>query len=437
MSLLLTNVKAVTMDEDNPFLEEGYVFIQNGVFEKIEEGKPPVHLRDKANRILNTHGKWLMPGLVNTHGHMGMTLLRGHSDDLPLHRWLQEKMWPFEAKLDQKAVEAGRALAMAEMIKSGTTTFLEMYHLFMDDFAEEIKRVGLRATLMRSMIGLCPKSEQEEKLKEAVSFAKNWHQQADGRIRTMLAPHAPYTCPISFVERIVEEAKLLNIPVHMHLAETKKEIDDYIHHHGLHPLDELEGKGLLAEVPWLFAHGVHLSDAHIELLRKYKAAVSHNPISNLKLGSGVAPVVKMLEQGVTVSLGTDSTASNNTLDMFEEMRMTALIHKGVQLDSTILPAKTTLKLGTVSGAKALQLEDIGRIAVGCKADFLLLATSSSHLQPEEHVMSHLIYSVKSTDVTDVYVEGNPLMENRELITLDEEKIMAEANEHYKRICKLI
>jgi 5-methylthioadenosine/S-adenosylhomocysteine deaminase len=344
-------------------------------------------------------------------------------------------MWPFETKQDKKAVAAGRSLALVEMIKSGTTTFLEMYHLFMDDFASFIEKVGIRSSLMRSMIGLCPVEEQEAKLREATSFAKTWHRQANGRIQTMLAPHAPYTCPPPFIERIVEEAVALELPVHMHLAETEKEIADHIKQYGVHPLTQLEESHLLEPVSWLFAHGVHLTEEHLDMLQKYDASISHNPISNLKLGSGIAPVEKILEKNVTVSLGTDSSASNNTLDLFEEMRMAALLHKGVNRNPTLISAEQSLQLATINGAKALQMENLGRIQKGFEADFLLLDSSGSHLQPAKHVCSHVVYAAKSPDVTDVFVQGKALMENRQLLTLDEEKIVAEANSEYKRICE--
>ncbi|WP_100407245.1 amidohydrolase [Bacillus solitudinis] len=433
MSLLCEDVTIVTMDENRPLIKKGYAYIEKGHFSKVEEGDPPSKLRIEAEISINAKGKWMLPGLINTHGHAGMTLLRGHADDLPLHQWLQEKIWPFEMKLDREAVRAGRNLALLEMIKSGTTTFLEMYHLFMDDLAETIEEVGIRATLMRSMIGLCPVEEQKEKLREAATFTKTWHKQANGRIQSMLAPHAPYTCPIRFIEMIVEEAIHLNVPVHMHLAETKKEVDDHILHHGLHPLDHLDQANLLHSVSWLFAHGVHLNDSHLSKIKEAKAMISHNPKSNLKLGSGIAPVSQMLDKEITVSLGTDSSASNNSLDMFEEMRVAALIHKGVEQSPTTLPAKMALELAMTNGAKALHFEKVGKIKEGYQADFLFIESTEGHLQPVEHVESHLVYACKSNDVTDVYVQGNALMKNRQVLTLDEERIISEANAHYQRI----
>ncbi|WP_231686761.1 amidohydrolase [Bacillus sp. JCM 19034] len=362
-----------------------------------------------------------------------MSLLRGYSDDLPLHRWLKEKMWPFEAKLDRESVRAGRQLAVAEMLLSGTTTFLEMYHLYIDDFAEQLAEIGMRATLMRSMIGLCPTREQEEKLQEAVTLAKTWHKSANNRIQMMLAPHAPYTCPPDFIERIVEEAATLQLPIHMHLAETKKEVEDHINTYGVHPFDHLQKLKVLDKTPWLFAHCVHLSQEQIKAMANYQLSVSYNPKSNLKLGSGIAPIAQMLEEGINVSIGTDSVASNNTLDLFEELRVGTLVQKGIKQDSTTIPAYEALKLVTVNGAKALSLQGVGQIEVGYDADFILLSYESPHLQPNDHVYSHLVYAAKGSDVTDVYVQGKALVRKKELVTLDLEKIIFEANKAYKEV----
>ncbi|MCM3713557.1 amidohydrolase [Alkalihalobacillus oceani] len=435
--LLLKDAAIVTMDKENPFIDNGFLVIADGKLIEVGSGSPSEKQEADAAEVISVKGKWLMPGLINTHGHIGMTLLRGHSDDLPLHRWLEEKMWPFEGKQDEEAVHAGRALALAEMVKSGTTTFLEMYHLYMDQCAEAVEEAGMRATLMRSMIGLCSKEEQEAKLGEAVRFAKQWHERADGRIRTMLAPHAPYTCPPAFIERIVEEAVQLQLPVHMHLAETKKEVADHLEQYGCHPLDHLDQLGVLDAVPWLFAHGVHLAEAQLERLARTEATISYNPKSNLKLGSGIAPVKEMLERGIRVSFGTDSVAANNTLDLFEELRIGNLLQKGSYQDATALSAGTTLELATINGAEALQFPELGKLKAGYQADFILLDGEQLHVQPAAHVLSHLVYAVKAADVTDVFVQGKALMRNRSLLTLDEEKIRYQANRQYKKVCSLM
>ncbi|WP_100372737.1 amidohydrolase [Bacillus sp. FJAT-45037] len=433
MSCLIHSVAIYTGEEKVEWLETGYVLIEDGVFTKVESGQPPQALQDEAGTVIDGRGKWLTPGMVNTHGHVGMMLLRGYSDDLPLDRWLKEEMWPFEAKLDAASVKAARDLGMVEMIRSGTTTFLEMYHLNMHHFAEDIIEVGLRATLARSMIGLCSKEEQLAKLEESVDFAKTWNNAGNGNITTMLAPHAPYTCPPNFIESTVDEAEKINVPVHMHVAETRKEVNDHIKQYGAHPVSHLEQMGVLDRVKWLFAHSVHVNDEQMELLRKYDVAISHNPISNLKLGSGVAPIPAMLKKGIRVGIGTDSVASNNTLDMFEEMRMAALIHKGMNEDPVVINTKTALKLATKNGAEMLGFKNLGLIKVGYQADCIMIDSDVAHLQPTTNPISHLVYAAKGSDVTDVFVGGRQLMRDRELLTIDEEKIISQSNEHFKRI----
>ncbi|GAF65258.1 putative hydrolase [Bacillus sp. TS-2] len=432
-SILIRNINWVSHQQNQ--VTNGYVIIENGTFSKLGEGEPTPQELDRVKQVKWGKGKWLIPGFVNTHTHTGMNLQRGYSDQLPLQQWLQQKMWPFEANLDREAVAAARGLAMVEMIESGTTTFLEMYHLFMDDFAEDIINSGMRASLMRSMIGLCSREEQDAKLKEATNFAKTWHKEANGRIHAMMAPHAPYTCPPDFIERIVEVANDLSIPVHMHLAETVKETEDHIHTYGLHPIQHLEKLQLLNEVDWLFAHAVHLKEKHIEIIQNAKSniSISHNPISNLKLGSGIAPIKMMLDKGIPITLGTDSVASNNTLDMVEEMRVAALIHKGINQNPMLMDEITTFNMATINGYRALQFEQVKGIVEGSEADFLLINQKEAHLQPSIQIFSHLVFALNSHDITDVYVQGKALMENRELLTLDKEKIIEEANAHFHRL----
>ncbi|AST97707.1 amidohydrolase [Shouchella clausii] len=432
MKTIIKNAKVMTMNEARTIHDHGYVVIEDGVFTAIEQGEPAEEAAKGAN-VVNADKKWLMPGLINTHGHTGMSLFRGVSDDVPLSKWLAEHIWPLEQKLDQKAVEAARLLSMVEMIESGTTTFLEMYHLHLDDFAAAIEKAGMRATLMRSVIGLCSKEEQEEKLAESLGFARRWHKQANGRIQTMLAPHAPYTCPPDYIERIVEAARQEGLPVHMHLAETRKEIHDYMDEYGMHPVELLQERDLLSGTEWLFAHGVHMHEQHYELLGAHQAAVSHNPKSNLKLGSGIAQVASMQKHGIVVSLGTDSVASNNALDVFEEMRTAVLLQRGINEQADIVTTWEGLSMATSNGAKALRFANLGTIEVGQQADFIMLNPEQAHLHPSSQAVSHLVFAAKGSDVTDVYVQGVPLMKDKQLLTLDKERILKEANEQFRRL----
>jgi 5-methylthioadenosine/S-adenosylhomocysteine deaminase len=370
-------------------------------------------------------GLLFLPGLINTHGHAAMSLLRGHGDDLALQVWLQEKMWPMEAKFTSSDVYWGTALSVIEMLKGGTTTFLDMYD-HMDQVAKVTDESGIRAVLMRGAIGLCPEDVQRAKLAEAVQFAKDWHGKADGRITTMMSPHAPYTCPPAFIEKFVQAAHDLDLPMHTHMSETAAEVQQNVNDYGLRPVAHLEKLGMF-ERPTLLAHAVHLTDEEIETLARYQVSVSHNPGSNLKLASGVARVPDLLKAGVTVSLGTDGAASNNNLDMFEEMRLAALIHKGVSGDPTAVPALEALRLGTEYGAKSIGLQHTtGVLQAGMKADFVAINIEQPHFKPRTDLISHVIYSGAAQDVEHVWVDGKQLVKHRQCLTLDEEKIMREA-----------
>lgn len=434
MDTLIRNATIVTMNEEKEVIDNGYVRLRDERFVEVKAGEP-LPGETEGTELIDAKGKWLMPGLINTHGHPGMSLLRGVNDDLPLNQWLEDAIWPIEKKLTPEALQVARRLAMVEMIESGTTSFLDMYHLQMPEFAEDVSQVGLRATLMRSVIGLCSREEQDEKLAESIQFAEQYRNAGNGRIQTMLAPHAPNTCPPDYIERIVEAARARSLPVHMHLAETRKEIHDYMVEHGMHPLELLEERDLLSGTEWLFAHGVHMYEQHFELLQKHNAAISHNPKSNLKLGSGVAPVASMLKHDLTVSLGTDSVASNNALDLFEEMRFAVLLQRGTNEQADMIETYEGLEMATVSGAKALRYQDVGAIKVGNQADFILISGKQAHLHPKTDVLSHLVFAAKGSDVTDLYVQGKALMRDRNLLTLDKEKILAEANKQLHLIQK--
>jgi 5-methylthioadenosine/S-adenosylhomocysteine deaminase len=263
-------------------------------------------------------------------------------------------------------------------------------------------------------------------------FSRKWHGKADGRITTMMAPHAPYTCPPAFIKRMGEEAEKLGLPVHIHMSETAKEVRLNEQQYGKRPVEHLADIGLF-DRPTLVAHAVHLEEYEIDLLREKDVKISHNPASNLKLGSGVAPVPRLLEKGMHISVGTDSVASNNNLDMFQEVRLAALIHKGATQDATVVPAETALKMGTAWGAEGLFLNDVGELSPGYKADFITIQPQQAHLQPVSDPVSHIIYSASGHDVEDVYVDGRSIVQNGQCTRLDEEQIRFEAARAYKQI----
>jgi 5-methylthioadenosine/S-adenosylhomocysteine deaminase len=293
----------------------------------------------------------------------------------------------------------------------------------------------MRARLCRGVIGLCSEEVQRAKFEEAVRFAEEWNGQADGRITTMLAPHAPYTCPPDYIAKFVEKAAELGLPLHTHMSETAAEVEQNVRDYGVRPVEHLRRLGFF-DLPALVAHAVHLTDEEIEILAEHGVKVAHNPGSNLKLGSGIAPITKMLAHGIRPGLATDGAASNNNLDMLEEIHLAALIHKGVNQDPVAVPALTALKMGTVYGAESLFLEkEIGTLQVGKKADFITIDLRGPHMQPLHDVVSHLVYSASRNDIRDMYVDGKPIMRNRELLTLDEEKICFEAKKAFEAMTK--
>ncbi|MGG1876980.1 amidohydrolase [Paenibacillus cisolokensis] len=414
--------------QGNQSVIKGYMVVEDDRITYIGEQKPQIE--EPIEIIDGTHLLFL-PGLVNTHGHAAMSLLRGYGDDLALQVWLQEKMWPMEAKMKAEDIYWGASLSVVEMLKGGTTAFVDMYD-HMDQVASIVDQSGMRGVLMRGVIGLCPPEEQRQKLNEAIAFAKAWHGKADGRITSMMSPHAPYTCPPELIEMFVQASEDLDLPLHTHMSETKAEVQQNVDDYGLRPVAHLERLGVFSR-PTLLAHAVHLTDEEIDILAKHNVAISHNPGSNLKLASGVARVPELLKAGVTVSLGTDGPASNNNLDMFEEMRLAALIHKGVSGDPTAVPASEALRMGTEYGAKSAFLNEVGRLEVGMKADMIALNTDQAHFLPHTDFISHVVYSASAKDVEHVWVDGKQLVKNGECLTVDEERIRREAQRTFERL----
>lgn len=405
----------------NQSVISGYMLIEDDKITYIGEELP---VGEEETPTMDGTGLLFAPGLINTHGHAAMSLLRGYGDDLALQVWLQEKMWPMEAKFTAEDVYWGTSLSVIEMLKGGTTTFLDMYD-HMDQVAKVADQSGMRAVLTRGVIGLCPEDVQRHKLEEAVNFAKDWNGRGDGRITTMISPHAPYTCPPEFFEKFVQAAHDLDLPMHTHMSETRAEVEQNVSDYGLRPVAHLEKLGMFSR-PSIVAHGVHLTDEEIEILASHKVGVSHNPGSNLKLASGVARVPDLLKAGVTVSLGTDGPASNNNLDMFEEIRLAALIHKGVSGDPTAVPAVEALRMGTEYGAASLFLDNTGRLAVGMKADFIAINTEQAHFLPRTDFVSHLVYSASAKDVEHVWIDGKQVVKHGICLTVDEERVRREA-----------
>lgn len=428
MRTLLKNVYILPMGEQTNVLH-GYLGFSQDRIDYVG-AEAPAEL-DSYEKVVDGQGKLVLPGLINTHGHAAMSLLRGYGDDLPLQVWLQERVWPMEAKFTAEHVKWGTALSIIEMLKTGTTTFADMY-MFEDEVAEMVEQSGMRASLSRGVIGLASEQEAREKLADSRRFASVWHGKANGRITAMMAPHAPYTCPPWYIEEILATAHELELPIHIHMSETAKEVEENVAQYGARPVAHLEKLGVFKRHT-LVAHAVHVNEEEMDILNQYRVQVAHNPISNLKLASGVAPVPRMLEKGIDVSIGTDGPASNNNLDMFEEMRLAALIHKGVTYNPLAVPARAALEMATVNGAKALQLNKVGMLKAGYKADFILMDISGTPYQPPHDLVSHVVYSGSGRDVKEVYVDGQCVVKDGKCTTLDEEKVINEAKRLVKQL----
>lgn len=427
MKAIITHATIITVNEKNDVIHDGAVAFEGSSITYV--GPTPEDLSG-YDQVINGKNKYVLPGLINTHGHVGMSLLRGYADDLPLQQWLEEKMWPLEAQFTADHVKWGTYLSIIEMIRTGTTTFVDMYD-HMNQVAQAVESSGMRARLCRGMIGFCSEEERQAKLAEATQFARDWHNQADGRITVMMSPHAPYTCTPDFITQILDRAHELDLPIHIHMSETAWEVEQNVKDYGVRPVAHLENLGVFNR-PTLVAHAVHLTDEEIDTLAKYDVKVSHNIVSNLKLASGVARVPEMLAKGISVSLGTDSSASNNNLNLFEELKLAAILHKGVRNDPVAVPADQALRMATILGADSVfQKETIGSLEVGKQADLIMLDSAQAHFHPAHNPVSHVVYAANGRDVTDTIVAGRFIMRDRELLTVDEEQVIYEANRMFQ------
>lgn len=427
MRILLHNASIIPMDGGTQIIEKGYIIIENGFIKEMGNGETDAVGYDK---VIAGENKLVLPGFINTHTHAAMTLLRGYADDLPLKEWLETKIWPLEDKLTPEDIYWGTMLAITEMVKSGTTTFADMYFA-MDEVAQAVDKTGIRACLSRGMVGVGPQAEQA--IVDSKELTRKWHNRGDGRIITMLGPHAPYTCPPDYLARVADLAADLGIGVHIHLAETQGEVKDIVRQYGKTPVQLLKDTGLFKNHV-LAAHCVHLTAEDIALLAESSVAVAHNPESNMKLASGIAPVPEMLAAGLTVALGTDGASSNNDLDMMQEMRTCALLHKVNSMDPTVLPAYKTLEMATVNGAQALGLENrIGILQPGYLADMIVIDLNTAHHIPRYDVTANLVYSGQANDVETVIINGRVIMENRRILTLNEEEVLTQAKKIAARL----
>lgn len=384
----------------------------------------------EADKVIDATDKIVMPGLINAHTHVPMSIFRGYSDELTLNDWLRKKMWPIEDKMTADDAYWASMLSGIEMIKSGTTTFNDMY-FFEDEIAKMAEQLGMRAILSRCIIG--EGEDMIKKAEEAETLYNNYHNKCEGRIKVCVGLHAPNTCPPETIRKGIELADKLGTPIHIHYLETKDEIN-YINNTYLSSVTEYLKKLGLFNYHVMLAHGVHISDADIDVLKEISGGVVHNPVSNMKLGSGFANTAKLLKNGINVALGTDGQGSTNTLDMFLEIKLAAYMQKGMYNSATAITAEDVLKMATIKGAEVLGIDsEVGSLEVGKRADIIIINTNKPHLCPIHNIYSTLAYSVSGDDVETSIIDGNIVMENRVIQNVDEAEILTECNRVTRRL----
>lgn len=414
--LLLKNIELL----DTPNGEANVIAVEDGKISYIGKDLPDSFAADE---VIDGKGMLATAGMVNTHGHVSMTLLRSYADDMALMDWLENKIWPIEAKMNAKDIYWGAMLGIAEMLKSGTTCFADMY-CFMDDVARAVAETGIRANLSRGLIGLAP--DKDDKLAENTQLVKDWQGYDNGRIRITYGPHAPYTCQVEYLQKVIEAAQANNAEIQMHLCETKGEVENCIKEHGVTPIKLMDQLGMF-EQGTIAAHCVYLTEDDMAIMAAKNVRVAHNPQSNLKLASGIAPVARMLEKGICVGLGTDGASSNNNLDMLEECRAAAMLHKTTTLNPLAVPAAQAWDMATVNGAQVLGFDELGKLSVGQQADIVLWNMHKPYWYPRHNKLSLLVYAANSSDADTVIVNGKVVLQNGSMTLFDEEKIYAEAN----------
>ena len=418
--LLVTNGIVLTINSEGTVIERGGLAIVKSRIAAV--GTSAEMNKWTAPRIVDARGGIIMPGLINTHTHAAMTCFRGLADDLPLMNWLQEHIFPAEAKLDEKKVYSGSLLACAEMIRAGTTTFCDMY-LFEDAVARAASAAGIRAVIGEVLYDFPSPNygDLERGFAYTEKLIDTWRD--DPLITVAVEPHSPYLCAPELLQRAAGIAHQHSIPLVIHVSETRSEVEQMQQRYGRTPVGFLAEHGILSS-NLLACHCVVLSEEDLELLKEKDVKVAHNPESNMKLASGIAPVPEMLQRGICVGLGTDGCASNNNLDLFLEMNTAAKLHKVSTLDPTVLDAETVLRMATIDGARALGIDrTTGSIEEGKAADIIVIDIRQPHLTPMYNPISHLVYAAGGSDVSWTIVNGRVVMADRRLCSLDVEKVM--------------
>lgn len=434
VELLIHASWIIPVEPANTVLAEHAIAIQDG---KIVEILPSVRANAtyEAELVINKKGHALIPGLINSHGHAAMSLMRGLADDLPLMEWLNDHIWPAEAEhVSRQFVHDGTDLAIAEMLRGGVTCFNDMY-FYPDETAKRAEAAGMRAVVGLIVIDFPTiwAKDAEEYIHKGLDVHDQFRH--DGLITTAFAPHGPYTVSNEPLQKVAMYAEELDIPIHIHLHETEDEIKHGLEQYGNRPIERLSELGVLSEHT-VAVHMANLTDEDIELYAGSGGSVAHCPESNLKLASGFSPVEKMVQTGINIALGTDGAASNNDLDMFGEMRTAALLAKGVAGNASVINAFTTLQMATINGARALGLGDIcGSLVKGKAADIVAINLETLETQPLYNPISQIVYAANRHLVSDVWIAGEHLLKDRVLTRMDEEQILGATKEWQQRLMK--
>ncbi|WP_062551504.1 amidohydrolase [Peptoniphilus phoceensis] len=424
MSILIKNISYLDIEEEK-IVDKADIFIEENKIKKIGE-----NLDQKADQVLDGENKLLTPGFVNAHTHLGMSYFRNYADDLALMDWLENEIWPIEAKLNAEDIYWSSLLSIIENIKSGVTSFCDMYYE-MDRVGDAAIEAGIRGVLTRGMTDVDGKGE--EKLQEFDDLYNNYHEKSNGRIRVVPAPHAIYTCSTEFLKEIAKRSlERYDSLIHIHLSETLTEVENSKKEYGMTPIEYVNSLGLL-DSQIIAAHCVHITDEEIELVKDKKFYPVYNPSSNLKLASGFTPVDKLLKNNITMALGTDGDSSNNNQDFVEEMHIGGIVNKAVTMNEKAVPAIGILKMATINGAKALGFKKLGLIKEDYLADLTIFDLNSNSFTPRNNLISALVYSASSSDVESVICDGKFIMRDRKLVNIDEEKIREIVNKRWEDI----
>jgi 5-methylthioadenosine/S-adenosylhomocysteine deaminase len=428
-SVLIQNVDVVTLDEQGTVLRGASLAIEAGHITAV--GEAPPGFAGRAGEVIDGYNHVALPGFFNAHCHAAMTLERGWAEDLPFPRWLNEKIWVAESALTPDDVYWGAALAACEMVRAGCLAFNDHY-FHMDRVAEVVDAAGMKANLTWCVFGIGDDKEVGANLEGTLDFIGRWHGQAGRRIRCSLGPHSPYVCPPEFLRRAAALAAERGLAVHLHVAESQEQVDNSLAAHGKTPVAHLESLGIF-DGPCVAAHCLRVSDADLDILARRQVHVAHTPITYLKLAMPANDLSRFQARGINLAIGTDGPASNADMDLPAQIRQTAIFQKYEQGNPEAIAGDTALRMATQNGARAMGFDKAGIIAAGRPADLILFDFDKPHLYPRHNLVANLVHSAKGSDVSHVIADGRLLYRNGELLTLDEERILREAERHAFRM----